>query len=186
MRQKGSEEAARHQAHALMKCIIRNSALAYAALDALYIELRVGGGFFRGRKMSPEVDELTRNELVGYITALAAVLIENSSPGPQETASVVAALENLVFLPEWHAARVAYQRYVVQYRDIGPGDFGALPRHNELLMRLRHTLIDVWNVSPELLLEDGIVQRHCEALRLLHDGVEERILKELSKSTNGW
>jgi len=181
MLQRGSDESARHQATRLMECIITNSAVAYAALDALYVELKVGGGFFRGRQMSSEVDELTRHELIGYITALAVVLVERSSRDIHETASIVAALENLVFLPEWHAARVPYQRYVAQYRDISPSDSAVPPRQKVLLIRFRQTLIDIWSVSPELLLEDGIVQRHCEALSMLHDGVERRILKELDK-----
>ncbi|HKN85831.1 MAG TPA: hypothetical protein VJV04_03120 [Nitrospiraceae bacterium] len=186
MLQRGSEESARHRATTLMECIITNSAVAYAGLDALYVELKVGGGFFRGRKMSPEVDDLTRNELVGYITALAVVLVERSSRDIHETASIIAALENLVFLPEWQAARLAYQRYVARYRDIGPSDSALLPRQKVLLIRFRQTLIDIWSVSPELLLEDGIVHRHCEALSMLHDGIEDRILKELDKGTNEW
>jgi len=186
MLQRESEESARHRATKLMECIITNSAVAYAALDALYVELKVGGGFFRGRKMPLEVDELTRHELVGYITALAVVLVERSSRDLHEITSIVAALENLVFLPEWQAARLAYQRYVAQYRDISPGDSAVLPRQKVLLIRFRQTLIDIWSVSPELLLEDGIVQRHCEALSRLHDAVERRILKELDKDTNEW
>jgi len=186
MLQRGSDESARLQATRLMECIITSGAIAYAALDALYVELKVGGGFFRGRKMSTTVDELTRHELVGYITALAIVLVETSSRDIHETASIVAALENLVFLPEWHAARVAYQRYVAQYRDISPSDSAVPPRQKVLLIRFRQTLIDIWSVSPELLLEDGIVQMHCEALSRLQDGVEERLLKELHKSTNDW
>jgi hypothetical protein len=186
MLQRESEESAGHRATRLMECIITNSAVAYAALDALYVEIKVGGGFFRGRKMSPEVDELTRHELVGYITALAVILVERSSRDIQETTAIVAALENLVFLPEWQAARLAYQRYVAQYRDISPGDSAVLPRQKVLLIRFRQTLIDIWSVSPELLLEDGIVQRHCEALSRLHDGVEDRVLKELNKDTSEW
>jgi hypothetical protein len=45
-------------------------------------------------------------------------------------------------------------------------------------------LIDIWKVSSELLLQDSFVQRHGEALNALHDGVEERILKELSNNTH--
>lgn len=186
MLQRGSEESARHRATRLMECIITNSAVAYAALDALYVELKVGGGFFRGRTMSPEIDELTRHELVGYITVLAVVLVERSARHIHETTAIVAALENLVFLPEWQAARLAYQRYVAQYRDISPGDSAVLPRQKVLLIRFRQTLIDIWSVSAELLLADGIVQRHCEVLSSIHDGVEDRILKELGKDTNEW
>jgi hypothetical protein len=46
MLQQGSEESARHQAIKLMGCLIMNIAMAYAALDALYVELKVAGGFF--------------------------------------------------------------------------------------------------------------------------------------------
>lgn len=186
MRQRGYEESAKRHATRLMEGIIANSAVAYAALDALYVELKVGGGFFRGRKMSAEVDELTRYELVGYVTALAAVLVGKAPRDPHEAASIVDALEHLVFLPEWRAARPVYQRYVARYRDVSPGDFSVLPRQKVLLIRFRQTLIDIWRVSPELLLEDGVVQRHCEAVSALHDGVEERILKELSKGAYEW
>jgi hypothetical protein len=98
----GPEES-ETQAMKLMECVIANSAVTYAALDTLYVELKIGGGFFRGRKMSTAVDERTRYELVGYITALAAILVR-ASRDPQAAESIVAALEKLVFLPEWHVA----------------------------------------------------------------------------------
>ena len=59
-----AEEYKQHQAMMLMKCIIANGAVAYGILDALDVELKVGGGFFHGRKMPREVNELTRYELV--------------------------------------------------------------------------------------------------------------------------
>lgn len=182
MLQRGSEVSVRHEATRLMECIIRNSAVAYAALDALYVGVKVGGGFLRGRKMPAEIDELTRVELVGYITALATVLVRNALRDPDEMDSIVRILEGLVFLPEWRAARQPYQRYVARYRDVGPGDSAVVPSQKVLLILFRQTLIDLWNVSPELLLEDGVVQRFYEALSALHDGVEESILKELSRS----
>jgi hypothetical protein len=186
MLRKESEESAKHHATRLMECIIANSAVAYAALDALYVELKVRGGFFRGRTMSAEVDDLTRYELVGYITALAAVLVEKTARDFHEAAFIVDALEHLVFLPEWLAARPIYQRYVARYREVSPGDSSVRPRQKVLLIRFRQTLIDIWRVSSDLLLEDGIVQRHCEAVSALHDGVEERILKTLSKERDEW
>lgn len=186
MLQRGPEESAGHEATRLMGCIITNSAEAYAALDALYVGLKVGGGFFRGRKMSAEIDQLTRYELVGYITALTTILVRDALRDPDEVDSIVGALEALVFLPEWHAARPPYQRYVARYRDISPGDSAVLPRQKVLLILFRQTLIDTWSVSPELLLEDGLVQRFCEALSTLHDRVEESLLKELSNSTHDW
>jgi len=182
MLQQGSEEA-RHQAIKLMGCLIMNIATAYAALDALYVELKVAGGFFRGRKMFAEVDQQMRYELVGYITALTAVLVRETLREPDEVDSIVAALETLVFLPEWQAARPAYHRYVARYRDSTAGDSAVVPRQKVLLRRFRQALIDIWKISPELLLEDGFVQRHSEALSALHEGVEERILKELSNNT---
>jgi hypothetical protein len=78
MLQRGSEESARHQAIKLMGGLIMNIAMAYATLDALYVELKVAGGFFRGRKMFAEVDQQMRYELVGYITALTAVLVREA------------------------------------------------------------------------------------------------------------
>jgi hypothetical protein len=183
MLQQGSEESARHQAIKLMGGLIMNIAMTYAALDALYVELKVAGGFFRGRKMFAEVDQQMRYELVGYITALTAVLVREALREPDEVDSIVTALETLVFLPEWQTARPAYQRYVARYRDITPGDSAVVPRQKVLLHRFRQALIDIWKVSPELLLEDGFVKRHGEALSALHDGVEERILKELSDNT---
>lgn len=186
MLRRGSEESVRHHATRLMRCIIMNSAAAYAALNALYVGLKVGGGFFRGRKMSAEIDDLMRYELVGYITALAAALLRNAPRDQDEMDSIVNALEALVFLPEWHAARPAYQRYVARYRDVSPGDSPVVPRQKVLLILFRQTLIDMWSVSPEFLLEDGVVQRLCEALSALHNGIEESILRELANSPHDW
>jgi hypothetical protein len=43
----------------LMKCVIRSGAYTYAALDDLYVQLKINGGFFRGRKMAPATDQRT-------------------------------------------------------------------------------------------------------------------------------
>jgi hypothetical protein len=133
MLQQGSEESARHQAIKLMGCLIMNIAMAYAALDALYVELKVAGGFFRGRKMFAEVDQQMRYELVGYITALTAVLVRETLREPDEVDSIVAALETLVFLPEWQAARPAYHRYVARYRDSTAGGFHRGPSSESIV-----------------------------------------------------
>ena len=89
----------------LMKCVIRSGAYAYAALDDLYVELKINGGFLRGRKMAPATDQRTREELVGYVTALVAVLVRCEFGQPDEAQSVVSVLEEFVFQPEWHADR---------------------------------------------------------------------------------
>lgn len=163
-----------------MKCIIANSAVAYRRLDGLYVELRIGGGFSHGRKMPHDVDELTRHELVGYITALTTVLVRNAPREPHETDSIVASLEALVFLPEWRTARPAYHRYIDRFQHARPTNSAVLPRHNVLLIRFRRSIIDIWGVSPELWLENGAIQRYCEAFTALHEGIENSILKELS------
>lgn len=59
-----------------------------------------------------------------------------------------------------------------------------LSRHKVLLIRFRQTVIDIWSVSPELLLEDGTVQRYCEAFTALHEGAENSILNEISGHEN--
>lgn len=179
-----AEEPKQHHVMRLMKCIIANGAVAYGRLDALYVELRVGGGFFRGRKMPREVDELTRYELVRYITALAAVLLRCAPREPQEADSIVAYLETLVFLPEWHAARPAYRGYVDHFQHTSSADSVVMPRHKLLLIRFRQAVIDIWGVSPKLLFEDGTVQRYCEAFTALHEGVEKSILNEISGNAN--
>lgn len=179
-----AEEPRPHRAMNLMACLIANGAVAYEILDSLYVELRIGGGFFRGRKMAAEVDEQTRYELVGYITALAAVLLRCASREPHEADSIVAGLEALVFLPEWQAARPAYRGYVDQFQHANPADSVVMSRHHVLLIRLRQTVIDIWGVSPKLLLEDDVVQRFCEAFTVLHERLEDRILDEISKNGN--
>ncbi len=59
-----------------------------------------------------------------------------------------------------------------------------MSRHHVLLIRLRQTVIDIWSVSPKLLLEDDVVQRFCEAFTVLHERLEDRILDEISKNGN--
>jgi hypothetical protein len=179
-----AEESQQYHAMRLMKCIIANAAVAYGILDALYVELKVGGGFFRGRKMPSKVDELTRYELVGYITALTAVLLRGGPREPWEADSIVARLEALVFLPEWHAACPAYRGYVDRFQRTTPEDSAVMPPHKALLIRFRQTVIDIWGASPELLLEDGAVQRYCEAFTALHEGAETSILSEISGNEN--
>jgi hypothetical protein len=179
-----AEESREHRAGRLMKSIIANGAEAYGILDALYVELKVGGDFFRGRKMPPEVDELTRYELVGYITALAAVLLRCAPREAHEADSTVAHLETLVFLPEWQAARPAYRRYVDRFHHANPTDSAVRPRHKVLLILFRETVIDLWGVSRELLEQDAVVQRYCGAFTALHERVESRVLTEISGNAN--
>jgi hypothetical protein len=59
-----------------------------------------------------------------------------------------------------------------------------MPRHKVLLIRFRQIVIDIWGVSPELLLEGSAVQRYCEVLTALHEAVENSILNEISGNGN--
>ena len=150
------EEAEQHQAMRLMKCIIANGAVAYGVLDAMYVQLKMPAGFSHGRKMSRKVDDLTRYELVGYITALTAILLRRAPRKPDEADSIVTYLETLVFLPEWQAARPAYRRYVDRFQQADPDDVAVMSRHKMLLIPFRQTVIDIWGISPEVLLEDDV------------------------------
>lgn len=172
------EKAEQHQAMRLMKCIIASAAVAYGVLDKMYVQLKMPGSF-HGRKMSREVDELTRYELVGYITALAAILLRCAPRQRHEADSIVVYLETLVFLPEWQAARPAYRRYVDRLQHANPDDV-AVSRHKRLLIPFRQTVIDIWGVSHEVLLENGILRRYCEAFTGLHERLENSILNEIA------
>ena len=179
-----AEESRENRARRLMKSIIANGAEAYGMLDAIYVELKVGGDFFRGRKMPPDVDAVIRYELVGYITALAAVLLRCAPRAAHEAGSTMAYLESLVFLPEWQAARPAYRKYVGRFHHANPADSTVRPRHNVLLILFRETVIDLWGVSPELLEQDAVVQRYREAFTALHERVASRLLTEISGNAN--
>jgi hypothetical protein len=178
------EEAEQHQAMRLMKCIIANAAVAYGVLDAMYVQLKMPGSFPHGRKMSREVDDLTRYELIGYITALAAILLRCAPRKSHKADSIVTYLETLVFLPEWQAARPAYRRYVDRFQQANPGDVAVMPRHEMLLIPFRQRVIDIWGVSPEVLLENGALRRYREAFTVLHKRLENSILNEIASNEN--
>jgi hypothetical protein len=178
------EEAEQHQAMRLMKCIIANAAVAYGVLDAMYVQLKMPGSFPHGRKMSREVDDLTRYELVGYITALAAILLRCASRKPDEADSIVTYLETLVFLPEWQAARPVYRRYVDHCQQANPDEVAVMSRHKMLLIPFRQTVIDIWSVSPEVLWEDDALRRYREAFTALHKRLENSILNEIAANQN--
>lgn len=178
------EEAEQRQAMSLMKCIIANVAVAYGVLDAMYVQLKMPGSFPDGRKMSREVDDLTRYELVGYITALTAILLRCALRNPDETNSIVTYLETLVFLPEWQASRPAYRWYVDRFQQANPGDVAVMSRHEMLLIPFRQRVIDIWGVSPEVLLEDGALRRYREAFTVLHERLENSILNEIAANQN--
>ena len=163
----------------LMKCVIRSGAYAYAALDDLYVELKINGGFLRGRKMAAATDQRTREELVGYVTALVTVLVRREFGQPDETQSVVSVLEEFVFQPEWHAARPAYQRYVDRYLDASPVESLVTPRHKVLLILFRQVLMDIWSVPPELFIQERSLQRYCEALTGLQNRLEHLIVESI-------
>jgi hypothetical protein len=50
-----TEESKRDHAIRLMECVITSGAVAYAALDALYVELKIGGGFFVAGRCPPRL-----------------------------------------------------------------------------------------------------------------------------------
>lgn len=56
--------------------------------------------------------------------------------------------------------------------------------HKVLIISFRQTVIDIWDVPPELLLEDGAVQRYGDAFTALHERVENSILNEICGHTN--
>jgi hypothetical protein len=166
----------------LMKCVIRSGAYTYAALNDLYVELKINGGFLRGRRMAPATDQRTREELVGYVTALVVVLVRRELNQPDEAKSLVPLLEELVFQPDWHAARPAYQRYLARYLDASAGESLVTPRHKVLLILFRQALMDIWSVPPELFTEERSLQRYCEALTALQDRLEHLILVAIQDS----
>lgn len=165
----------------LMSCVIRSGAQAYALLDRLYVELKINTGFFRGYRMAPSIDQQTRDELVGYITALVAILVQSEFVRAEEAQSTVAALEELVFEPEWYMARPVYQRYLARFQHSSSGQSPTSPRHKVLLILFRQTLIDIWKVPDELFTEYGTVQRYCEALTALQEDLEYNIRETIDK-----
>lgn len=83
---------------------------------------------------------------------------------PDEADSIVTYLETLVFLPEWQAARPAYRRYVDRFQQANRDDVAVMSRHKILLIPFRQTVIDIWGISPEILLEDDALQRYMRHL----------------------
>lgn len=164
----------------LMNCVIQCGAHAYALLDSLYIELNINGGLFRGHKMAHSVDQRARQEVVGYVTALVATLV--LSEVADEAQSIIAALEELVFEPEWHGAQPAYRRYLTRYSNVSSDESLTGYRHKVLLILFRQTLMDIWDVSGEFFTGRGNVQRYCEALTKLHEKLEEDIRKTILDS----
>jgi hypothetical protein len=78
-------------------------------------------------------------------------------------------------------ARPAYRRYVDRFQHATSVNSAVMPRHKVLLIRFRQTVIDIWGASSELVLENGAVQRYCEAFTSLDEGVEHSILNAISR-----
>lgn len=131
--------------------------------------------------MAPGIDQQTRYELVGYITALIALLLHSEYGRAEEARSTVTALEELVFEPEWYMARPAYQRYLARYQHPSSGESLISPGYKVLLILFRQTVMDIWKVPDEFVIEDKTVQRYCEAFTALHENLEHNIRKTIDE-----
>ena len=130
---------------ALMQTIMTTSVAGADALSELYVQLKIGGGFFKGRPMPEEIAKKTRYELIAYISALTRILMENWQECTSDSNSILSLLEPAVFSGGLANARPAYDRYVGRYHDNRPGDSTALPRegvvHSKFIQKLS---VDIW------------------------------------------
>lgn len=133
-------------ARKLLEAIMAGCLGAFSELDELYSGLRVGGGFFKGRKMSGEIAKKTRYELIAYISALTRILMETRQNRTSDSDSILRLLEPAVFSFELASARPAYDHYVARYHDQRPTDSVSFPRehvvHSEFIQKLA---IDIWS-----------------------------------------
>lgn len=86
-------------------------------LDTLYRELRIGGGFFKGRRIAEPARTHTYFEATAYIAALLTVSLENMPNKPPELGTCLRTLEAMLFDVQRVNIRPSYDRYRERYYD---------------------------------------------------------------------
>ncbi len=70
---------------------------ALGSLNSLYQDLRLGGGFFKGKKMDFEIERKTTLELIGYVAAVLTILLENLPSKPENLEAIKNILDGALF-----------------------------------------------------------------------------------------
>lgn len=142
----------------LWQAVMEGTVLLGAFMKALYAELRVGGGVFKGREMSKELEEQTYFETEAYVAALLTILLESWPNRPSDPRMVVALLELVLFEIQREEHRVnlraRYEGYRARYREKRREDLDCLPRelvvHTEFAIRIGRIWPPLGPFSPKL------------------------------------
>jgi len=111
-----------------------------AELSRLYVRLRVGGGIFSAKSMTQDLVKATRCEILPYLAALIAILVENWPHRTNAPEPILGLLEKTLFSFKLERVKPIYAHYLDRYYHPRHSDSAALPRvtivHSEFCQRL--------------------------------------------------
>lgn len=163
-------------AYVLMQSIMTSCVSGASVLSDLYVQLRVAGGIFKGKKMSDEVAKITRYELIAYIAALTAAILSSKDTPFVNCSRVLGHLEKNVFSMQLVNARPAYDKYLARYRNKLPTDSGVLSRELVIHILFAQELSCLWSFYPSFVGgEAGTSDEYSRALIALSNKVEEAV-----------
>lgn len=95
---------------------------ALGSLNSLFQELRLGGGFFRAKKMDPEIEGRTTLELIGYVAAVLTILLDNWPVKPPNLDAIRTLLEAALFDAQEQESnpRTQFLQYLRKRGDTNP------------------------------------------------------------------
>jgi hypothetical protein len=118
----------------------------YEELNRLYKKLRLGGGLINGRPLTEELGKATRYELLPYLAALSAALVQEWPKRTIPCEGILGHFEKAVFSLNLERAKPTYAHYLDRYYHPRHSDSASLPRetiiHSEFLQRLA----DAWSL----------------------------------------
>jgi hypothetical protein len=84
-------------------------------LSRLYVRLHLGGGIFIGKPMTQDLAKAMRHEVLSYLTALIAILVENWPHRTTAPEPILDLLEKTVFSFKLEGVKPIYAHYLDRY-----------------------------------------------------------------------
>lgn len=123
-------------------------------LSRLYKRLYLGGGIFRGSPMTEELAKATRYELLPYLAALAAALVQDWPKRTIPCEGILGQLEKAMFSFNLERAKPTYAYYLARYY---------FPPHSDSVL-----------LTPETIIHSEFLQRLAKIWSIFQNSTDAR------------
>jgi hypothetical protein len=147
-------------------------------LSSLYVKLRVGGGIFSGKQMTPYLATATRYEILSYLSALIAILVENWPHKTSPPEPIMVLLEKSVFSFTNEKIKLNYLHYLERYYHPRQSDSASLPRESIVHSEFVQRLAEIWCLFQRTTESNSAV--YASALVQLSQSIESALTGALT------